>query len=83
MSNELQNTAKIAIFKEKQIRKVVFNDEWYFSVIDVIDALTESANPRRYWSDLKTKLTDNEGFNQLYDKIVQRYHHTLPAEDGQ
>src|SRR5206468_1305302 len=43
---------------------------WYFSVIDVIAILTESANPRRYWSDLKRKLIA-EGYDQLYEKIVQ------------
>lgn len=71
MTNEIQTKAKIAVFKGKQIRKAVHNDEWYFSVIDVIDALTDSSNPRRYWSDLKRKLTEDEGFIQLYENIVQ------------
>ncbi|HZJ84877.1 MAG TPA: hypothetical protein VFD02_04910 [Syntrophomonadaceae bacterium] len=44
-------------------------EEWYFSVVDVVGVLTDSKEPRRYWSDLKIKLK-NEG-NQLYDKIVQ------------
>ncbi len=43
---------------------------WYFSIIDVIEILTDSNNPRRYWSDLKRKL-EQEGFGQLYDIIVQ------------
>ncbi|NGX38834.1 MAG: hypothetical protein KR126chlam1_00147 [Chlamydiae bacterium] len=71
MSNEIQSKAKIAVFKGKQIRKTLFNDEWYFSIIDVVDALTHSSNPRRYWSDLKKKITEDEGFSQLYEKIVQ------------
>lgn len=33
--------------------------------------MTDSPNPRRYWSDLKRKLTENEGFTQLYEKVVQ------------
>ena len=41
--------------------------------------MTESANPRRYWSDLKRKLIESEGFSQLYDKIVQL---KLVANDG-
>src|SRR5262249_54312117 len=45
-------------------------DRWYFSVVDVIAILTESANPRRYWSDLKRKLIA-EGYSELYEKIVQ------------
>ena len=49
----------------------VFTDgEWFFSVTDVIEAITESPNPRRYWSDLKRKLT-SEGASQLYETIVQ------------
>jgi len=66
-----QKTSKIAIFKGKQIRKAIHQDEWYFSIVDVIEVLTESSNARRYWSDLKSKLIENEGFNQLYEKIVQ------------
>lgn len=61
----------IAIFKGKKIRKLIHNDQWYFSIIDVVEVLVESSNPRRYWSDLKRQLIDNEGFAQLYEKIVQ------------
>lgn len=71
MSNEIELHLRMAIFKGKQIRKVIHNDEWYFSITDIIDALTDSANSRRYWSDLKRKLVENEGFAQLYEKIVQ------------
>ncbi|CCG19236.1 conserved hypothetical protein [Taylorella asinigenitalis 14/45] len=46
-------------------------EEWYFSIIDVVRVLTESSNARRYWSDLKVKIRDIEGGNQLYDNIVQ------------
>ena len=62
--------AKIAIFRGKEIRKIIHNKEWWFSVVDVIEALTDSSIPRRYWTDLKRKLA-NEGFSQLYEKIVQ------------
>lgn len=70
---------KIAIFRGKQIRKTIYQEEWYFSIVDIIEVLTESANPRRYWSDLKSKLINNEGFSQLYEKIVQL---KLVAPDG-
>ncbi len=79
MSNEVEPQLRMAIFKGKQIRKIVHNDQWYFSIIDIVEALTESSNPRRYWSDLKRKLVENEGFIQLYDKIVQL---KLTANDG-
>jgi DNA-damage-inducible protein D len=53
------------------IRRQWHEGRWFFSVIDVIAVLTDSAAPRRYWSDLKRKLHDDEGFSQLYAIIVQ------------
>ena len=63
----------IKIFEENKIRSLWDEkiEKWYFSVTDIIEILTESKNPRRYWSDLKTKLKEDEGFEQLYEKIVQ------------
>lgn len=74
-----KENARIRLFEEKNVR-TLWNDEeeeWYFSVIDVVAVLTDSENPRRYWSDLKRKLI-SEG-SQLYDKIVQL---KMPASDG-
>ena len=62
---------KLVVFEDKQIRRTWHNDEWYFSVIDVIETLTESTIARRYWTDLKRKLTEDENFIELYEKIVQ------------
>ena len=61
---------KLAVFQGKHIRKVFHEDEWWFSIIDVIEVLTASSIPKRYWSDLKRKLA-NEGYSELYEKIVQ------------
>ena len=69
---------KIAIFKGKNIRKIIYKNAWWFSVIDVVAALTDSNIPRRYWSDLKIKLK-KEGFVEVYEKIVQL---KLRAPDG-
>jgi len=63
---------KIQLFENQPIR-TAWNEEqeeWYFSIVDVIDVLTGSENPRRYWSDLKRKLK-GEGATQLYENIVQ------------
>jgi DNA-damage-inducible protein D len=62
----------IKLFESKQIRTEWNESEqkWYFAIIDIIEVLTESNNPRRYWSDLKRKL-NSEGFTQLYEIIVQ------------
>ena len=70
---------KLALFEEKEIRRAWEKGKWYFSVVDVVFALTDSKNPRRYWSDLKIKLSD-EGYDiQLYDFIVQL---KLESTDG-
>ncbi|NCA94264.1 MAG: phage antirepressor protein, partial [Sphingobacteriia bacterium] len=42
-------TNKIALFKGKKIRKKLFQNEWWFSVVDIVEALTDSVNPRDYW----------------------------------
>lgn len=46
---------KIILFQEKQIRRVWHDEKWFLSVVDVIEALTESGNPRNYWSMLKKR----------------------------
>jgi prophage antirepressor-like protein len=69
---KLQKTAnKIAVFEDKKIRRIFHKGEWYFSVIDIVEVLTESPNPRRYWSNLKIQMSEPEGFIQLYSKMVQ------------
>jgi len=63
------NETHIAIFNGKSIRRKLVNDEWFFSVVDVVEVLTESPRPRKYWSDLKAKLIE-EG-SELSAKIGQ------------
>ena len=48
----------IVLFNDKQVRRIWDNEkeEWFFSVVDVIRILTESVNPRKYWSVLKIRL---------------------------
>ncbi len=67
----------LIVFQDKKIRRTWHNEQWFFSVVDIVEILTDSPNPRRYWSDLKIKLM-SEGF-ELYDKIVQL---KLMASDG-
>ena len=59
----------LVVFQGKDIRRTWFNDEWWFSVVDIVEALTESGRARKYWSDLKKRLTE-EGF-ELSAKIGQ------------
>lgn len=75
----MRNSNSVILFNQKQVRR--FYDEqketWYFSIIDVIEILTDTSIPRRYWSDLKSKLK-NEG-SEVYEKIVQL---KMTAPDG-
>jgi len=73
--------SNIKLFEQKQVRSIWLETEgkWFFSVIDVVAILTDSSNPRRYWSDLKIQLHEKEGFSELYGKIVQL---KILAQDG-
>lgn len=64
------DTDKIALFQGRKIRRVLYKNEWWFSIIDIIEVLTGSDRPRKYWNDLKTKLVD-EGYFELSEKIGQ------------
>ena len=70
-----------AHFDGKDIRRVYdeASETWWFSVVDVVQVLTDSSSARRYWSDLKRKLAQEAGSNQLYEKIVQL---KLASTDG-
>lgn len=59
---------KLVVFEDAKIRRTRHNEEWYFSIIDIVEVLTGSLNPRRYWSDLKLQVINNEGFDKLYGK---------------
>ena len=67
------------LFEGKEIRSIWDNEkeEYFFSVVDIIGALTDSKIPRNYWSDLKRKLID-EG-SELHENIVQL---KMKAKDG-
>ncbi len=70
---------QVKLFEEKQVRTLwdKENGEWYFSVVDVVAVLTESSNPRKYWSVLKTRLK-TEG-SQLATNCSQL---KMPTADG-
>ena len=65
----MEQNNKIVLFQEKQVRRVWHDEQWYFSIVDVIEVLTDSPIPRTYWSKLKTKLSKESG--QLYRNWVQ------------
>ena len=79
MSNEMSLT-KIAVFKGKKIRKTIHNNEWWFSVVDVAQVLTDQEDDkkaRKYWNKLAQRLKE-EG-----SELVTFCHQLkLPASDG-
>jgi prophage antirepressor-like protein len=70
-------TAHVAVFKGKQVRRTLHDNEWWFSVVDVVAALTDSPDPGAYWRKLKQRLKE-EG-----SEVVTFCHGLkLPAADG-
>ena len=67
----MQKSNGVVLFNQKQVRRFYDGKKelWFFSIIDVIEVLTDTTIPRRYWSDLKNKLK-SEG-SEVYEKIVQ------------
>ncbi|MBU4331701.1 hypothetical protein KKD19_04320 [Patescibacteria group bacterium] len=49
------NDTKIAIFRKKEIRKTIYKNEWWFSVLDIIGVLTDSPQPKTYWAKMKER----------------------------
>ncbi len=54
-------TDKLSIFKGKEIRKTLHNNEWWFSIIDIIAALTDSTQPSKYWTAMKARIQSEDG----------------------
>ena len=53
---------KLVIFQSKEIRRIWHEDEWYYSVVDIVAALTDSTNPRDYWYKMKIRVKEEDGF---------------------
>ncbi|MCK4520628.1 hypothetical protein KAT95_02045 [Candidatus Parcubacteria bacterium] len=71
------NDTKIAIFKGKKVRKAIHKNEWWFSVVDVCEVLTNSVDAGAYWRKLKQRLKEES------DEVVTFCHGLkLEASDG-
>src|SRR3989344_4403342 len=57
----MKNITKIVLFKNKQVRKTLYNNEWYFSIIDIVEALTDSSDPNDYWYKMKIRVKNEDG----------------------
>ena len=62
----MEDTTKIALFKGRQIRKVLFQNEWWFVIVDVVAALTDSIQPDGYIKDMRRRDEElNKGWGQI------------------
>ena len=68
MNTEIKENKELVLFENNKIRRKEYNDEWYYSIVDIIEILTKSERPEKYWSDLKKKMESEESF-QLSEKI--------------
>ncbi len=75
---EKTEASRIVVFQEKSIRRILHNDEWWFSVIDVVAVLTDSLNPRDYWFKMKIRVKSDDGLE--LSTICRQF--KLPAPDG-
>ena len=73
----VQEIAKTAVFKGKQVRRVLVKDQWWFSVADVCSVLTDSPDPGAYWRKLKQRLNEEGGQPVTFCHGLK-----LPAPDG-
>ncbi len=62
MDKPKEQKNKIILFQDRKIRRIWHEDEWYFSVIDIVGALTDSVNPRDYWYKMKIRVKTEDGF---------------------
>jgi prophage antirepressor-like protein len=74
----MDEKSALVVFQGKGIRRIWHNKQWYFSVVDVIEVLTDSKDARNYWKVLKHRLI-NEGGNETVTNCNQL---KLEAEDG-
>ena len=63
-------------FEGKEIRKIWYNDQWYFSVVDVVEVLTDSPIPRNYWTKVKKALVEESQLHPFWMQLK------LAANDG-
>jgi hypothetical protein len=78
MNPEKNDEKALVVFQGKAIRRIWIDDKWFFSVVDIIGALTESVNPRDYWYRLKQREKGSSGI----ELSTFCRHLKLPAEDG-
>lgn len=65
----ISNKDKIILFRNTKIRRIWNDDEWYYSAVDIVEALTESPNPRQYWRKIKDREFPNSQFYPIWRQL--------------
>jgi len=71
----MENT-QIALFKGKEIRKIIHKNEWWFSILDIISVLTDSPQPKTYWAKMKDRDKEMSQPFPFWEQLK------MTAEDG-
>jgi len=74
-----EGEVEVVTFQKSSIRRSLHNGEWWYSVVDFVGAIAGTDRASKYWGDLKSKLTDKEGFFELSDFIGKL---PMPSADG-
>ena len=69
----------VAAFKGKEVRRVLHDNEWYFSIVDVLEAITDSASPKQDWAELRSNMVEDGDFDDILDSIETL---KMPDADG-
>ncbi len=78
MNTEIKENKELVLFESRKIRRQEYKGEWYYSIVDIIEILSQSNRPRKYWDDLKKKLENEENF-EVSEKIGRL---KMVAKDG-
>lgn len=79
LDKPVEGTRHTATFETAKVRGYFHKGEWWLSIIDVIAALAVSSRPSKYWTDLRTKLAEEEGFSDISGFIGNL---KMPTADG-
>jgi DNA-damage-inducible protein D len=73
----MEEKNKLVVFQDKKIKRAWHNEEWYFSIVDIISVLTESVDPAAYWRKLKQRLKEEGN-----ETVTNCHGFKMPAPDG-